>query len=205
VLIMMLSVWRLIGTGLLLACLGSYAWGMRRFFAQPAGDTAGMAVIRICGAVFAVVHAGALIFTPGIEAGALEAAIALYLAALGLYWWAIRTNSPRPLSAAFSPDTPQHLVERGPYQFIRHPFYCSYLLTWSGGVVATRSLWLLPSLVVMLVIYIWAARAEEDKFMRSPLAGLYRTYRSRTGLFLPNPFKLFVARRAWRAGEVAGS
>ncbi len=202
---MTLLVGRSIGAGLLLACLGSYAWGMRRFFAQPAGDTAGMAVIRICGVVFAVLHAGALIFTPDIAAGPLLGAISLYLVAIGLFWWAVETNSPCPLSAAFSPDPPQHLVERGPYRFIRHPFYCSYLLTWTGGVVATRSLWLLPSLAVMLVIYLRAARVEEDKFMRSPLAGLYGRYRSRTGQFLPNPFKLLVARRAWRAGELSGN
>jgi protein-S-isoprenylcysteine O-methyltransferase Ste14 len=201
---MTLFVWRAIGTGLLLGCLGSYGWGMRRFFSQPAGDTAGMAAIRICGLVFAVLHAGALVLTPHIAAGQILAAISLYLLALGLFWWAIRTNSC-PLSAAFSPDAPQHLVDQGPYRFIRHPFYCSYLLTWTAGVVATRSLWLLPTLAVMLVIYIRAARMEEDKFMRSPLAGPYRRYRSRTGLFLPNPFKLLVARRAWRAQELEGN
>jgi protein-S-isoprenylcysteine O-methyltransferase Ste14 len=203
--VMTLFVWRAIGTGLLLGCLGSYGWGMRRFFSQPVGDTAGMTVIRICGAVFAILHAGALVLTPEIAAGQILMAISLYLLALGLFWWAIRTNSPCPLSAAFSPDAPQHLVDQGPYRFIRHPFYCSYLLTWTAGVVATRSLWLLPTLVVMLVIYIRAAQIEEDKFMRSPLAALYRGYRSRTGLFLPNPFKLLVARRAWRAQELGGN
>ena len=98
---MALFVWRFIGTGLLLASLGSYAWGMRRFFSQPAGDTAGMAVIRICGAVFAVLHAGALVLTPEIAAGPLLGASLLYLIGLTLFWWAIRTNSPTPTFSGF--------------------------------------------------------------------------------------------------------
>src|SRR5205807_8586540 len=102
------------------------------------------------------------------------------LCALALSSWAIRTGSPRALSAAFSPDTPQHLFDGGPYRFIRHPFYCSYLLTWTAGIVATAWLWLLPSLAVMLVIYLRAAVVEEEKFARSPLAGAYERYRSHT-------------------------
>ena len=130
------------------------------------------------------------------SAGGALVAGCFYVCALALFWWAIRTNSPRPLSASFSPDTPQHLVERGPYRLIRHPLYSSYLLTWTAGVVATGRLWLLPSLAVMLVIYFRAAREEEQKFVRSPLGGSYQQYQSRTGQFLPNPLKLLKDRRS---------
>jgi protein-S-isoprenylcysteine O-methyltransferase Ste14 len=169
---------------------------MRRFFSRPAGVTAGMKVIKIISAVCAVLHLGAIVLTPAVTTGQLLAGACFYLCALGLYWWAIRTNSPTPLSAAFSTDAPQHLVERGPYRWIRHPFYCSYLMTWTAGMVATAQLWLLPSVAVMLAIYFRAAREEEQKFMRSPWAGAYRRYQSRTGLFLPNPVKLLMARRS---------
>jgi len=191
---MTIIVWRFVSAGLLLACLASFGWGMRKFFSQPSGATAGMRVIKICGAVFAVLHLGAIVLNGEVTAGQMVTATSLYLCALGLFWWAIRTNSPRPLSAAFSPDAPQHLVERGPYRFIRHPFYCSYLLTWMAGLAATGQFWLLPSVAIMLIIYLRAARVEEEKFKRSPLAGSYQRYQSRTGLFFPNPLKL-VARR----------
>jgi len=39
----------------------------------------------------------------------------------------------------------------------------------------------------MLVIYLRAAREEEQRFIGSPLADSYQLYRSRTGQFLPNP------------------
>jgi len=37
---------------------------------------------------------------------------------------------------------------------MRHPLYCSYLLAWTAGMVATAQVWLLPSVAVMLVIYL---------------------------------------------------
>ena len=194
---------RLLSLALLLACLVSFRWAMLNFFAQPAGDNAGMKAIRICGFAFAALHLGAIVFTPGVTAGQAQAAALLYLCALGLFWWAVRTGSRGALSAAFSPDTPQHLFDRGPYRFIRHPFYCSYLLTWTAGIVATAWLWLLPSLAVMLVIYVWAAVVEEAKFARSPLASAYERYRSHTGLFFPNPVKLLARRPRSRKGTNA--
>ena len=189
---MILFYWQFISASLLVVCLASFAWGVRNFFSRPAGDTVGMRVIKICAAVSALLHLGAIALTPQMTTEQGLAAALLYLSALGLFWWAIRTNSPRPLSAAFSPDAPQYLVEQGPYRLIRHPFYCSYLLTWTAGMVATARLWLLPSLAVMLIIYVRAAREEEQKFKSSPLAGSYQQYRSRTGLFLPNPVKLLM-------------
>ena len=83
----------------------------------------------------------------------------------------------------------------GPYRFVRHPFYCSYLLTWAAGVVASAQFWLLPTVAIMLIIYTRAAKLEEEKFTRSPLAETYKSYRTRTGLFLPNPIKMLSLRR----------
>jgi len=181
--------------GLLLACLLSFGWGMQKFFARPAGSTRGMKIISIFGAGFAVMHLAAILLNPAASSAQAILAAAFYLCALGLFWWSIRVNSSKPLSAAFSPDSPEHLVKQGPYRVIRHPFYCSYLLMWTAGIVATGRLWLVPTLVVMLVVYARAARLEEAKFTRSGLASSYEHYRSQTGLFLPNPVKLLMVRR----------
>ena len=120
----------------------------------------------------------------------------LYLWSLGLFWWAIQTNSTARLSAAFSDDLPAHLVEDGPYRFIRHPFYSSYVLAWSAGTVATARWWLLLTVAVMVIIYWKAAAIEEEKFSRSALAEEYQKYRERTAWLLPNPMKLLLARRS---------
>jgi len=192
---MAVSTWQLLSGALLLSCLASFGWAMRKFFVQPAGMTAGMKMTKACGIAFAIHHFVTILVTPEITAERGAAGAFLYLSSLGLFWWAIRTSAKHPLSAVASPDLPAHLVEEGPYRFIRHPLYFSYLLTWFAGLIATGRWWLIPSVVVMAIIYFNAASLEERKFARSPLAGAYRAYQSRTGLFVPNPAKLLSARR----------
>jgi protein-S-isoprenylcysteine O-methyltransferase Ste14 len=196
------STWPWISAALLLACLASFWWAMRRFFVQPAGLTAGMQVIKACGIVFGVLHLAAILTTPAVTRAQCVAGAVLYGGALGLFWWAINTSLRHPLSAAFSPDLPAHLVAQGPYRMIRHPLYCSYLMCWLAGWVATGRLWLAPTVAIMLGIYIVAASVEEKKFMRSHLAAAYQNYRAGTGLFFPNPLKLLAIRRK-RSWETA--
>jgi protein-S-isoprenylcysteine O-methyltransferase Ste14 len=180
-----------ISTGLLLACLASFGWAMQRFFVQPAGHTAGMTVIKTYGIAFGILHVAAILATPSLTLLRGVSGASLYLGALGLFWWSIKTNLLHPLSAAFSPDLPVHLVAHGPYRIIRHPLYCSYLLCWLAGWVVTGRLWLALTVAVMLGIYLVAAYREESKFMRSPLCEAYQQYRAHTGLFFPNPLKLY--------------
>ena len=193
---MALSGWQWLSAILLLSCLASFAWGMRRFFVQPSGSTAGMKIISGCGTLFAGLHFVAIFSTNNITAERGLVGALLYLWSVGLFWWAIQTNSTARLSAAFSPDVPVHLVEDGPYRFIRHPFYCSYVMAWSAGTIATARWWLLGTVVVMAIIYWKAARVEEEKFSRSSLAVEYQRYRARTAWLVPNPMKLLLARRS---------
>jgi protein-S-isoprenylcysteine O-methyltransferase Ste14 len=196
---MMAHGWQWISAALLVVCLASFSWAMQRFFVQPAGLTSGMKVIKAFGIGFGVLHLTAIVATPGITSLRGGSGAALYLFALGLFWWAINTSLRKPLSAAFSPDLPAHLVAEGPYRIIRHPLYCSYLVCWLAGWVTTGRWWLAPTIVVMLVIYFLAAAEEEKKFTQSPLAEAYQQYRVRTGLFLPNPLKLYSTgrKRSW--------
>jgi protein-S-isoprenylcysteine O-methyltransferase Ste14 len=179
---------------LLGACLVSFGWGMRSFFVQPSGYTAGMRVIAVCGYTFAALHLGAILLARYVSLERFWLAGSFYAAGLALYWWAVAANQKRRLSAAFSGDLPTHLVQDGPYRLVRHPFYCSYLLVWSAGVIGSGCLWLLATVAVMLWIYLRAAFLEERKFARCPLANEYEAFRSRTGLLLPNPWKMLTAR-----------
>lgn len=174
---------------LLLACLSSFGWGMRKFFVQPVGMTAGMKLITALGFLFGFTHFAAILAVSPAAGYSLPGDV-LYVCSIALFWWAIRTNSKRQLSAAFSPDIPSHLVHQGPYRFVRHPFYCSYLLCWLAGCVATGEAWLLVTFIVMLVVYVAAAKQEEQKFTRSPLAEAYREYRASTGMLFPNLTKV---------------
>jgi protein-S-isoprenylcysteine O-methyltransferase Ste14 len=189
--------YQIILASLLGACLASFGWGMRSFFVQPSGYTSGMKVIAACGYAFAALHLAAILLARGVSWERFWLAVFIYAAALGLYWWAVATNRSRRLSAAFSNDLPTHLVEDGPYRLVRHPFYCSYLLAWSAGVIGSGRLWLLATVAVMLGIYLRAAYVEERKFARCVLASEYEAFRRRTGLLIPNPWKMLTARH-WK-------
>lgn len=110
----------------------------------------------------------------------------LYAMSLVLFWWAIvTTHAKRELSIAFSSDLPCSLIETGPYRWVRHPFYASYLLFWLAGFVITGAWWLAVILIVMMCLYCQAAATEENKFARSALAKEYAAYTARTWMFIP--------------------
>jgi protein-S-isoprenylcysteine O-methyltransferase Ste14 len=177
---------------LLAGCVASFGWGVRHFFTRPVGLTARMKWISGLSAAFAMLHLSAILFSSQLTCERSLAGSALYLCSAGLFWWAIQTSLGKPLSTAFSPDAPTHLVINGPYRFVRHPLYTSYVLTWIAGCVVAAQWWLLPTALIMMVIYCVASSAEEAKFLRSPLSGDYQRYRFRTGRFLPNVVKLLV-------------
>lgn len=185
------TAWQCFLAALLLVCLGSFTWGMQRFFTRPVGLTPGMKTLAGCSGLFAILHLAALAATPISLLRGISAAC-LFGSSLALFWWAIRTNFRHPLSASFSPDPPEHLVRNGPYRLIRHPLYCAYLLTWLATPVATARLLLLVTFAAMLALYLAAARAEEAKFLRGQLGEEYQQYRSRTGLLLPKVTNLGV-------------
>jgi protein-S-isoprenylcysteine O-methyltransferase Ste14 len=175
---------------LLVGSVASFGWGVRKFFTRPVGLTARMKWISGLSCAFGIAHLFAILFSSNLTPERSVAGSALYLCSAGLFWWAIRTSLGKPLSAAFSPDVPLHLVCNGPYRFVRHPLYTSYLLTWVAGWVVTAQWWLLPTVLAMLGIYFVASSAEEEKFLSSPLGRDYQRYRLRTGRFLPNAVKL---------------
>lgn len=167
------------------ATFGSFFWAMKRFFTKPDGATRGMQAIYVLGTLFTLLHLGLILLHFRFEPLAASGALALYGAALGVFWWAVQVNRRRPLSFAFSADRPQHLVMEGPYRFVRHPFYSAYTLAWIAGALAVPEPWLLASAAVMFGLYRQAAMQEEIKFAGSELAGAYAAYQSRTGMFLP--------------------
>lgn len=166
------------------ACFGSFIWGIKYHFRTVDKVPFGTRVIQIVGGVFTLAHLIALFQANATQVLA-AAALLLYGVSFALFWTCVRINREKPFSLAFSTDQPKHLMTRGPYRYIRHPFYASYSLGWIAGIAATGQLWLLMSLLVMGAIYYRAATAEEEKFASSNLAEAYTDYRRRTGMFIP--------------------
>lgn len=171
-------------TGNLLA----FAWAIKKHFTRPEGLPPVMRVITLLGYLFGigllVVHAFAR------EWLLWRVVVGLMLCAVSswLFLAALRANQAQPLSVAGSKDQPRHLNRAGPYARIRHPFYTSYLCTWVGAGIISAHAWMLIPAVVMGSLYWHIARAEERKFLSSPLADSYRAYRQQTGLFWPRVF-----------------
>ncbi len=80
----------------------------------------------------------------------------------------------------------QPIVEQGPYARIRHPLYSANLFVGVGLLLAFLSVWLVVPAIVIVVLAVRRAAAEEEMFLRSPRLGArYAAYVARTGRFLP--------------------
>jgi protein-S-isoprenylcysteine O-methyltransferase Ste14 len=136
-------------------------------------------------ASMAVICELAIIATSDAAQILLLAGLVLDTLGLALFVWAALTTRSRRLSLAFSTDKPSFILRAGPYAYVRHPFYTSYLSVFLGGWIASGSLTLGIALVPALAAYVTAARFEERKFEYSALAGAYREYRHRVSMLVP--------------------
>jgi protein-S-isoprenylcysteine O-methyltransferase Ste14 len=110
-----------------------------------------------------------------------SAGVVMMIGALALFWAAISASREARLLLAFDHKKPHGLVASGPYRYVRHPFYLSYLIFWAGWAIASwHPLSAIPLLVIAF-IYVIAARGEERKFENSPLAEEYRAYKKSAG------------------------
>ncbi len=173
-----------------LSCMASFSWAMQRFFVRTSQHRpAGQRAVLYLGTVFALVQALAMLSQSMGGGLAFLVALLLWAVSLSIFWSAIRANRAHPLSWAFEREEPIHLVASGPYRWVRHPFYLSYMLCWLAPPIATANLWLLIPLVAMFPLYWRAALAEENAFLQSPLGSRYREYQWNTGRFWPRLFR----------------
>lgn len=173
----------------------SIGWAVQWFFSRPSGKIDfGMRILQILTFGCFGIQAYDLLRDGAPSTFRLALAAAFYAEGLTLFWWTVRTHRRRPPSLAYSLDTPEHLVQRGPYAMIRHPFYAAYMLFWTGGFIASLRWTSLAPALALFASYELSARQEERKFAASELAEEYARYTARTGRYLPNPWKLWRAR-----------
>ncbi len=118
-------------------------------------------------------------------AGRLIPAIVLLGLAALLFVVTRRTTPAKVLPAAFGEEAPAHIIQSGPYAYVRHPFYVSYMLYWVGLAFAAPHPAVVGGVVLMLAAYAYLAHREEDRLLRGPLGEEYRRYVSATGRFIP--------------------
>ena len=105
------------------------------------------------------------------------AGLALAGAGLALSNWAVASNRFFSSVVRIQRDRGHHVVDTGPYRFVRHPGYLASLVHMPGVAVALGSLWgLLVATVVDLVLVL--RTALEDRTLAAELEG-YAEYAGR--------------------------
>jgi protein-S-isoprenylcysteine O-methyltransferase Ste14 len=108
---------------------------------------------------------------------------------MGLYEWARHVIWGRKFSIAWSGRVPDSVCESGPYLYIRHPIYVSYMLAFLAAFLAMPSFVLVGCVVFNTALFTHAAISDERSLTDSVLAEQYARYRTRTGMFFPRVFR----------------
>ena len=106
----------------------------------------------------------------------------LALGSVLLYEWARRTVINRNFYIALGGEVPAIVCKTGPYRFMRHPFYLSYMIAFLGMVVAFPSVVSASVCVLNVALFVYMAFDDERVLLRSPLAADYQNYQSRVGM-----------------------
>lgn len=105
-------------------------------------------------------------------------------ACLPLAWWIHRA-----LGKNFSSDlrirSDHTLVTAGPYRYVRHPMYSTFLLCFTGMLLLTANWFLAGVGWVVLVLVMILRTPQEERLMIEAFGDQYRDYMARTGRFLP--------------------
>jgi len=79
------------------------------------------------------------------------------------------------------------LVTRGPYRWVRHPFYAAFALTVIANSLLTANAFVAASATTAFLLIALRTRREEEHLVRR-FGNEYRDYMRRTGRFLPKPW-----------------
>lgn len=180
---------------LAVAVAASFAWGSLAYlrFADVREPRKRLLAISVYLGLAAAV--AVIVFWPQPVTALLGVGIGFFIVSLYFFFGAVAAHRHDRPGFAFVKTPPISFVSHGPYRFVRHPIYTSYLL-------AFFALTCLSAVPVALLAALWlgwmyylAAREEEQSFDDSPYAEEYEAYRARTGMFFPRP-RSFVRRHS---------
>lgn len=107
--------------------------------------------------------------------------VVMLMGATALNWWAA-THLGKAYDRVVQPDA---LITTGPYAFVQHPIYSSYMLLFAGySMMMHSAATAVLALAVCLVYYMSRTGLEKDVLHRA-FGQKYEAYASRTKLFIP--------------------
>ncbi len=106
------------------------------------------------------------------------------LVALIIFSWVLRSLGQN-FSTTLTIKKDQTLVIQGPYQWVRHPMYTSFVLLWVGYFLLSTN-WFIG--LTGIVGFVWAIvvrTPKEEQMMIERFGNEYITYMKHTGRYLP--------------------
>jgi len=102
-----------------------------------------------------------------------------------LYEWSRRTAVDRSFYIGLAGEVPPAVCGAGPYRYVRHPFYLSYMVAFLGVAVAFPSLVVSGVCLLNIGLLVYMAMDDERVLLGSTLGADYRAYRARVAMFVP--------------------
>jgi len=106
------------------------------------------------------------------------------LGALLIFFWVLRSLG-RNFSTTLTINKAQTLVTRGPYQWVRHPMYTSFIVLWVGLLFLSTNWFIGLTGVLGFVLAIVVRTPKEEQMMIDRFGDEYIAYMKRTGRYLP--------------------
>ncbi len=106
------------------------------------------------------------------------------LAALLIFFWVLRSLGQN-FSTTLTIQKDQTLVTDGPYHWVRHPMYTSFVWLWVGFFLISTN-WFIG--LTGILGFVWAIvvrTPKEEQMMIERFGDEYLTYMKRTGRYLP--------------------
>lgn len=163
--------------------LGSFIWARLFYFEREAKSNLLTTLLYDPAVATHVILTFFCLFQPEqISIGIFILAFISLTASLCLFFWTIKSAERSKL--AFKDDI-HALYTRGAYGLVRHPFYLSYILTWSISSYLFNFWPLHITLGYLVCFYIVSARREERHILESSHSDEYRKYCNKVGMFFP--------------------
>ena len=93
----------------------------------------------------------------------------LALCSVLLYEWTRRTVAERDFYVGLSGEVPKAVCDKGPYRYVRHPFYLSYMLAFLGVAIAFPSIIVSAVCLLNIGLFFYMAVDDERVLLASPL------------------------------------
>lgn len=118
-------------------------------------------------------------------------ATVLSILMLGSFWYLNNFIKNKNFHLIFSNNKPDIFLKMGPYRYVRHPFYSTYIIFYFSVTLYCRTLPSLLCSLSLLLIYLYAADWEERRILNSDYGTEYLKYKRSTGMLFPK-FKKYI-------------